>query len=1232
MRASAIQFSTGRTVVLLRAFTLLLAVAGLSAAPRLEGQVTSGIKGTITDSSGAVVAGATVTATNVSTGVTSHSSTSTAGTYTILDLIPGTYRVRVEKAGFRAAVVQNVNVDVASKATADAVLTAGQVAETVEVKAQAITLETEQPDNGTVVEKELVQELPLEFGSAIGARDRQIDSFASITPGFTGASFSHRINGGVDFQNEVVFNGIPAVQSETQGMQTNINPPYELVSQFRVLNSVFSPQYGLGQGVAVYQFASGTNALHGDAFDIERNSFLDAPGVFPPNTVVDPATGQILKKPTPLDVEHNWGFTVGGPVYIPHVYDGRNKTFFYFSADWYRFNAPAGGPITVPTGAEKSGDFSALCQSGFSAGICNDRDSNSKVLNQIYAPTVFTPPSGCGITPGQAFAGNVIPAGCFSSISNRLLSLVPNPTLGGLVNNLPTQITGDPTRQFNFGMNFDHNLTSTQTIHVSYWRDKWNQPNCCDNAAYFATSSPLTGVKTEPRLGTGVFVTYAKTFSPHLLMTAGMGWMGEINNENNLHLGFSFPGVTNGLVFPRIGFGCKGSTSCPNFAPTDWGAGNNGEYFSHNRKLGLSWANNWLYTHGRHTLNIGFDARRAYQDDQECQNCGAGIYFSPATTSDPSTGNGGDGFASFLLGEVDSVTRNFAIEEYLRNFAFSPYIQDNLKITPKLTVNLGLRWDILRPFTEKQDNIVFFRPNIADPGAINPATGQPLMGGLTKFGSCTGCAAINHVAIDWHQFSPRVGFAYELNHKTAILGGFAVNRLNGGAYEFGTNKVAVNYGNLLAGVFNRPSLGSNVPGYGEWDNNPIPQPAATPFSPQMGNGHGVNALSSDAGFAPYNEAWNFGVQREMPQNMVFTVSYVGNRGIHLPSQLNPINQMNPALLNLCANVAPNNCVLGQPWNSTAAQAVLQSMGYGQASGLFTPYVNFINDFPGANLQQALLPYPMYSGLTDNFEHAGSSLYNAMQVQAEKRFSSGLSFLANYTLSRMMSNSNSGFTVFESTAINKYNQKSEWTIDNNDQTHLVNITMVYELPIGPGKRLLNRGGLAARNLLGGWQFSVVAQYSSGQPFWDNAPSLGAPGSPLNTGNRGNYTPTGSLQVDWNNYYKGLPVFNVADFSLPTGCVSNSCWTLGTSPRILSVVRGTFNENENMGLGKHFYFGEHVTAELRVEFFNIFNRVMVGGADNNTNDIGSTFGLVCGGTRTCQGNNSPRQGQGFLKISF
>jgi hypothetical protein len=1188
---------------------LLIPLAILLAAVPGHGQALSGITGSISDTTGAVVSGASVTITNIATGVVVHVNTSSAGSYTVTDVAPGVYNIKVEKSGFKTAVLSGVRVDVGSKATADTVLETGGATEVVQVNASPVTLETEQPDNGTTVESKLVQELPNEFGGDIGARDRQIDNFLTLTPGVTGGSFSHRINGGVDFQNEVVFNGIPAVQSETQGMQTNINPPFELVSEFRVLNSVFSPQYGLGQGVATYGFSTGTNIIHGDVFELMRNSYFDAPGVNPNGATFD-AAGNFLTKPVPFDIEHNFGFSVGGPVYIPHVYDGRNKTFFFFSGDWYRFNAAVNGTMSVPTVAEKGGDFSAL-------GV------------PIFAPTTFVAPAGCSVSAGQQFPGNIIPTACFSKISNGVLPLIPDPVLPGFSNNINSQITTDPTRQFNWGFNLDHHLTENQVLHVSYWRDKWNQPNCCDNSARFAISSPLTGIKQEPRLGTGVFVTYSKTFSPNLVMTAGMGWMGEINNENNVNLGYNFPGVSNSQAFPTITF--NGPLS-----PTNWGAGTAGEYFSHNRKLGLSWANNWLYTHGRHTLNVGWEIRRAYQDDQECQQCGGGFSFTNVTTSDPASGAGGNAFASFLLGEADSGTRQFAIEEYLRNFSFSPYVQDNLKLTRKLTVNLGLRWDILRPFTEKNNNIVFFNQDVPDPGAINPATGQPLMGGLSKFGSCSGCAGYSRASIDWHQFSPRLGFTYEMNQKTAILGGFAVNRLDGGAFEFGTNKVAVSYGNLLAGEFNRPTLGSNVPGYGEWDGNPMPLPAATPFTPSLGNGFGVNAFSRGDGFAPYNEAWNIGVQREAPGNMVLSASYLGNRGIHLPSELNPINQMDPTFLSLCAG-APTSCVLGQQWTSAPAQAALQSLGFGQSGGLFTPYDNFINDFPSANLQQALLPYPMYGSVFDNFEHRGSSSYSALQVQAEKRFTAGVSFLVNYTLSRMMSNTNSGFTVFESSALNKFNEKPEFGIDNNDQTHIVNISLVYELPIGPGKRFLNHGGTVAHEIIGGWQFSTISQYSSGTPFWGNVPSIAASGSPLNTGNRGNFDSSVPVSVNWNNYYSGQPVFTLAPFSVPTGCApGSSCWVLGNSPRTFSAVRGPWNENENMSLAKHLYLGERFSMELRMEYFNIFNRVTICGADNNTNDIGSTFGLVnsngsVGSYSPCQ-NNTPRHGQLFLKLQF
>src|SRR5882724_8816375 len=263
--------------------------------PHAGAQALSGIQGTVTDSTGAVVPDAT--------NVASHAVTSSAGTYTVTDLIPGTYTVKVEKGGFTTWLSKGVVVDAGGKqSNADATLKTGSATETVEVIASPISLETSQPELGAVVETKVLEELP----NQIGGLGRQIDNFLFLTPGTTGGSFSHRINGGLDFQNEVVFNGVVANQSETQGFQTIINPPYELVSEFRVLTSVFSAQYGLAQGVASYQFASGTNTLHGDAFEVLRNSYFDARD----------ARTAAAGGPVSVDRENNYGFSLGGPVYF----------------------------------------------------------------------------------------------------------------------------------------------------------------------------------------------------------------------------------------------------------------------------------------------------------------------------------------------------------------------------------------------------------------------------------------------------------------------------------------------------------------------------------------------------------------------------------------------------------------------------------------------------------------------------------------------------------------------------------------------------------------------------------------------------------------------------------------------------------------------------------------------------------------------------------------------------
>lgn len=1250
-----------------------LATAALFLLPGiLWAQGLSGITGTVTDSSGAVVPGVTVTITNRQTNVVHKAVTTSVGTYFVTDLNPGIYEVKFEKNGFKTEVQNGVNVDANSTATANATLTTGAVNETVEVTAPEITLQTDQPQIGTVIQNELVNEIPTLIGGGpgnVGARDRQIDDYLFLTPGVSGGEFEHRINGGIGYQNEVMFNGVVAVQSETQGFQSNINPPYELVSEINVISGNFSAQYGLAQGVASYRFASGTNQLHGDVFEVVRNTVFDAAGANPPSSFYD-ASGAFHKGPTPSINQNNYGFSVGGPVWIPKIYNGRNKTFFHVSVDWFKQNLSGGSSITVPTQAMVGGDFSALCTSGFSGGVCNDRDSSGNVNNQIYVPQNFSGsavPSGCTPpAPGQPWPGNVIPSSCFSAISKSVLPLIPSVTGAALVHNLPSQIGVLPIRQTNGGFTIDQNFGEKQAFHVAWWRNLYNLTSCCNSGGAF--NNALTGAEFEPRIGTGFFLTSSHTFSSNLVMTAGFGWMGEINNELNYKEGTSFAGVTGSSTFPAIHF--NGNAGQP-WTPTAWGLNTNGETFSDNRKLGLSFDNNWLYIHGRNTYNIGLEIRRSYQNDHECQACGGGFNFNAITTADPTNqlGQTGAAFASFLLGDVDNAFRKFVAENRLRNLYFGPYIQDAFKFSPKLTVNAGLRWDIMRPFLENDDNVTFFDATAGNPGAISTISGQPLLGAAAKLGTGAGRVGYRRADIKWKNFSPRLGFTYQANSKTVLLGGYAINFLDQGPYEYGNNKISVDYGSLSNGFIAVNSTGSNVPGYGIWDGNPLPVPGAAAFTPSMFNGQNISLFqfSRNPGPNSYVQMWNIGVQREVSGNILVSAAYVGNRGVHLLSMLNPINQTNPAFLTqFCpTGVATDPTCLMSPaspnfaWTSAASQAALQSLGFGTvtypagtcgptAITLFAPYANFCQDWgTSIGLPQALLPHSAFKpsesagGLTNQFNMAGSSLYHAMQLQAQKRWSGGLTFLVNYTLSKLMANTESGFSAFNFGALNGFNPKQNWTVAAVDQRHVINITGVYELPIGPGKKFVNHGGTLMKNLLNGWQVSMGLSYGSGFPVnasgsgnQDGGNAVSANTDPfLNGFNLANYNPAVPLNVNWNNYYKNLPIFNTAAFSDPG-------FRGGNSPRLINAFRTPWSNNENVGLAKHFYFGERVSMEIRGEFFNILNRMQVcagggGQLDLGVDDGPGNFGFInpngSGVNQVCQAN-TPRQGLINARITF
>lgn len=1170
------------------------------------GQASAGITGTVTDTTGAVIVKAQVTITNQDTSRVVKTVTSSAGTYSYKGLDPGKYIVTVESSGFKKAVQRGVTIEVSTTSTIDVTLEPGAADETVQVIPNEIALNTTAPELGSTIEPVVVQALPVE----VAGRGRQVDQLQFTAPGTTGNTFSHRVSGGVDFEQEIMYNGIPAPQPETEGYTTNFNPPFELVQEYRVERSTFSAQFGLGQGALTYQMRSGTNRYHGDLFEINRNSFFDSVGFFN-----GPAWGG--SKTPPTDHENNYGFSVGGPLSIPHVWDAKNKAFGYYSQEWYKQNNEDTGISTVPTALEKTGDFSDYY--GY-------EPDGTRYLIPIYDPTT-----------GQQFQCNgvlnVICPGRISATSAILIPSIPNPDrpgsgAGGLDSNKSFAPFINPHIQHVWGFNVDYNLTPTQSLHYSQWRNSFSNYSF-DYSPLVIQPNPLNSMKYEPALGSVFLLNYSNALTQHLVMTAGIGWIGEINNQYN-QTKYSFPAVADSVIPTNITFDGQHS-------PTSWGT--SGAWLqSINRKLGIAIVNNWLWTKGRNTFNIGAEFRRTYQDDNEEQTQGGHFNFSQRTTSSASAtcswdsssscfGTYGSSFASFLLGIPDSANRSNSQELRLRNLDLSPYIQDDIKLSPRLTINVGLRWDVQVPFTENHNLIVFFNPD--KPGS-SPAFDN-IPGSATMFGNCTGCAGFNRADIHWSHFGPRLGFAYKLSEKMVLQAGLNVAFLDGGAYEYGTNKVAVNYGNLLVGSFTRNSSGGVSSSYGGWDTNILPNPSATPFNPALGAGTQIDAFSRKDGYAPYSEQWNLNLQRQLPWNTFMTVAWVGNRVLHLPSQLNRINQMNPQydqqygdVLSQCqaSQGNPGNSVLTDTFSTAAG-----GNGCAAADGLggLYPYTNFVNDFGGsATVAQALTPYPQYSYIFNNFEGYGTTYYQSAQIEAEKRFSNGLSFLAGYTLSRLWDNTSSGFSSFTAGGINKYNQKPEWAVSGSDEPQTLKVSGTYELPIGPGKQFLNNH--TTGNLLGGWQVGWILDYESGTAFgaYEN-------GSPFPNGfnrpdrNTGVKLSTASYNRE-RDYFLGKStspqIFDPSAFTL-----TRTQYVIGNSIRNYSQLRYPGYAMENLNAKKEFYMGERFKGILSVDYFNAFNRTQFNGPDTNKSDTGS-FGQA-----TSQGSNIiNRQGQVSFRLEF
>ena len=505
-------------------FTQLLSLALLLQGIALKAQVQNAISGTVMDSSGALIVGANVTVRNLATGVVSQTATSSVGIYLVIGLKPGSYSVTVEAKGFERSVETNVTVEIAKTSTVDLRLVPGATSTVVSVEANAISLNTTSPQLGTTFEPELVQTAPIEINSLA----RQLDSFMYLAPGVQGNAGAHNINGGLTLENEVQFNGVPVAFVQYQGNQTYINPPYEMVNEFRVNSSTFEATYGVGQGAVTYNMANGTNQLHADAFYILRNQLFDSDGFFPTyfRPDGDPAP--------PIDQQNDYGFTVSGPVILPKLYNGKNRTFFLVSSDWFRQNQAQNSIGTVPTPAMKNGDFSSFV------------DASGNVI-PIYDPLT-----------GKQFIYNgelnVIPPSRISPIAQSVLPFIPDPDRAGVVfglqSNESPHVPSVAISQYLWGYTLDHNLTSSQSIHFSQWRDLVSSPYLTA-APIVPSSNELQSEINKNQLGSGFVLNYEKTVTQNLIVTAGADWIGDINKLANAHLGVSFPGACKQCYLPR---------------------------------------------------------------------------------------------------------------------------------------------------------------------------------------------------------------------------------------------------------------------------------------------------------------------------------------------------------------------------------------------------------------------------------------------------------------------------------------------------------------------------------------------------------------------------------------------------------------------------------------------------------------------------------------------------------
>jgi hypothetical protein len=1128
---------------------LALLFTGLALA---QGQVGT-LSGTVTDPAGAVVPGATVVARNLSTAVETSTTTTNAGAYTIPYLPAGTYTVRVTAAGFRTATAENVTVRVAQSQTEDIKLEVGAVTEQVVVSAQAEVVESGSAEIGRYITTEEYKSWPI----VVGDGQRQIQEFIfDSLPGTTGDTFKGSINGGQEYSHEILIDGIPLGRSDLSGGNNNeFSPSAEAIGEFKLQTGAIGAEYNGGQtAVANFTIKSGTNQLHGSGFYYGQNEWLNAANL---NTTTSGS-------PKAKYREHNYGYSVGGPIWIPKIYNGRNRSFFFTNLEWDNRNTQEfTGFGTVPTLDFKKGDFSQLLNPAFTGNsksgtqIGTDALGRPIIFGQIYDPASTRTVNGQSVR--DPFAGNIIPTDRWDPVATNVIQKIGivDPTLPSLLRNEP-RINGQPIFHLaTWGIKGDHLINSKNQLSVYYnhsYRSRYN------NGA--GTFLPLPGPASsswQQQITPGHIarISVTSTITPTLINRVAAGF-NRFLNENG-----AYPTTINadlasqiglqglpGTMFPVLRFSGSslqgGSISRMGVGFADYSP--NGSYIYQDD---LTWV------HGAHSFRFGYDYRRYFYNDRALSDAGS-FTFNPRQTDLPGyLTSTGDAFASFLLGAVNNASHG--IQGYSNAFRqpqHAMYVMDDWKITPRLTVNLGFRWEIIPPFYETTG-----RMSEVSLAVTNPDAGKP--------GALIFANQVNDTY--WKQFLPRVGFAWRATDsgKLVLRGGYAVTSTppiaNGwgyGGFTYGFNaSVPVLQGTSPTGFVDDPAM---------YLRNPYP-PLQTPLpntDPNSANYQDVSTTARDANRPGYVQNYSLTVQYELPSRTVLEVAFIGNKGTRVwggtpGSGYTDYNGLPSTLL-----------AKGDILNDSVSQ-----------HPEYTPFPTFDTSL---SVAQALRPYPQYGQVNEQFPYNTNSNYNSLQVTVTKHLTTNLGFLAAYTFSKAIGYVDAnGPGAYYTSAQDYFNRKLDRSITEFNTPHVFKLTWVYETPFGKGRRW-NLGW--ANWLLGGWQLAGIHNYSSGLPIQVSYSGYNIPvgfGSGIRPDITSSQLTLGPAPTNV-DFSVGAPYLNPAAFAPAPSTANGVPLRVGTAPRFLSSAYGPHQFGETLRMSKRFYIREKTFFGIGATASNPFKR--------------------------------------------